>query len=83
MMSALTSVLRPVRDGYTGPLVTSARYATRDLPGVVIFTGFAHDVSQEPGTPPLRVRMEMSPEDAEDLLRVLHLKIRAARESPR
>jgi hypothetical protein len=67
-------------DLYTGPLHGTARYATHAKPSAVIFTGLAHDIRKEPGAPLIRVRLEMTPEDAEDLLRTLYGKIQAAKQ---
>jgi hypothetical protein len=81
MSSPLTETfLRKSSDLYTGPLITAGRYPTHEVPGAVIFEGFGHDLREEVGAPLLRVRMVMSAEDAEDILRTLYLKIRAAKQ---
>lgn len=56
---------------YTGPLLVAASLGVvgEHDPGshAVVLVGLARDCSQAPTAPPIRVRMEMTPEEAEDV----------------
>jgi hypothetical protein len=68
---------------YTGPLSAEAMLAHGDKPGCIVLTGLAHDCYLAPGTPPIRVRIEMEAEEAEDLIRSLKTLIPSAKEGRR
>jgi hypothetical protein len=72
---------------YTGPLSVAAATGTVNGPKdsgehTIILLGLAIDCAAFDSAP-IRVRMEMTPEDAEDLARSLLIMARAAKEKKR